>query len=136
MITTSATGVAPGVNADGTASATSSGSTVNQDEFLKLLVTQLQNQDPNAPTDQTQMLSQLAQFSSLSQMQTLNQTLSGQSQFNQLAQSAALIGKTVTGGDASSPISGTVSSVTVQNGKAYLQIGTQSVDASTVTLIQ
>ena len=42
-------------------------------QFLQLLVTQLQNQDPTAPTDQTQMLAQLAQFSSLEQMQNLNQ---------------------------------------------------------------
>lgn len=128
-------------NASGTAASTSGSSgadkgTVNQDQFLKLLVTQLQNQDPNNPTDQTQMLAQLAQFSSLSEMTTLNTTMTNASQFNQVAQSASLIGKTVTAGTAASPVSGTVSYVTVQSGKAYLHIGNQDVDASTVTQIQ
>jgi flagellar basal-body rod modification protein FlgD len=131
---TNASGLAATTNADGTAS--SANSTVNQDQFLQLLVTQLQNQDPNNPTDQTQMLAQLAQFSSLSEMTTLNTTMSNSAQFNQMAQSASLIGKTVTAGTAADPVSGTVSYVTVQAGKAYLNIGGQDIDASTVTQIQ
>ncbi len=131
---TNVSGVAPNVNADGTTTASSSA--VNSSEFLQLLVTQLKNQDPTQPTDDTQMLSQLAQFSSLEQMQNLNQNLSASTQFNQLSQSAALIGKTVTAGTAASPITGAVASVTVQGGKTLLHIGDQDVDASTVTEIQ
>jgi flagellar basal-body rod modification protein FlgD len=125
-------------NASGAVSSSSadSNNTVNQDQFLKLLVTQLQNQDPNNPTDQTQMLAQLAQFSSLSEMTTLNSTMSNSAQFNQMAQSASLIGKTVTAGTTASPVTGTVSYVTVQGGEAYLNIGGQDVDASTVTQVQ
>lgn len=129
-------GIATNVNSDGTVKQSGANATVSQDQFLQLLVTQLQNQDPNNPTDQTQMLAQLAQFSSLSEMQTLNQTMSSSAQFGQLSQSAALIGKTVTAGAADSPISGVVSSVTMQNGKPFLNIGGQAVDASTVTNIQ
>ena len=47
-----------------------SDSLTNKNQFLQLLVTQLQNQDPTAPTDQTETLSQLAQFSSLSRCRT------------------------------------------------------------------
>lgn len=133
---TNAWGTASNVNADGTASSTSPNATVSQDQFLQLLVTQLQNQDPNNPTDQTQMLAQLAQFSSLSEMQSLNQTMTTSAQFGQLSESAGLIGKTVTAGTTDSPISGVVSSVAVQSGKTYLNIGGQDVDASTVTSIQ
>src|SRR5689334_2555718 len=120
-----ASGVAPNVNADGSLKASST--QVNKDEFLSLLVTQLQNQDPLDPTDQKEMLSQLAQFSSLEQMQTLNQTLTASSGFTQIAQSAVLIGKTVTAGSGDSAVSGVVSSVSMQDGKAYLHIGDQDV---------
>lgn len=131
---TNASGTASNVSADG--SVKSRSTTVSKDEFLNLLVTQLKNQDPLNPTDQKEMLAQLAQFSSLEQMQNLNQTLSAGSQFSQIAQSAALIGKTVTAGTADSPVTGAVTSVAVQNGKTYLHIGNKDVDASTVSQIQ
>ncbi len=127
-------------NASGTATNVGSNGTVNQNtgsidktQFLSLLITELKNQDPTAPTDQKETLSQLAQFSSLEQMQNLNQTLTASSQFGQLSQSAALIGKTVHSGAGDSAVSGIVSSVAVQNGKTFLHVGDQDIDASTVT---
>ncbi|MFC4023147.1 flagellar hook assembly protein FlgD [Oceanobacillus longus] len=47
---------------------------LGKDEFLKILMTQLQNQDPTSPMDDTQFISQMAQFSSLEQ--TMNMTKS------------------------------------------------------------
>ena len=47
-------------------------SELGKDEFLKLLVTQLQNQDPLNPQDDTQFISQLAQFSALEQMTNMS----------------------------------------------------------------
>jgi len=58
--------------ASDTGSTTSSSDTLGQDAFLKLLTTQMQNQDPLNPVDNTQMLAQLAQFSQLSVMQGLS----------------------------------------------------------------
>jgi len=46
-------------------------SNLGKDDFLRLLVTQLQHQDPLNPTDDTQFIAQMAQFSSLEQMQNL-----------------------------------------------------------------
>lgn len=49
---------------------------LGEDAFLNLLVTQLKNQDPLQPEDNTQFLAQLAQFSSLEQLQQINSGIS------------------------------------------------------------
>ncbi|HQZ37934.1 MAG TPA: flagellar hook capping FlgD N-terminal domain-containing protein [Vicinamibacterales bacterium] len=48
---------------------------LGQDVFMKLLLTQLQHQDPTAPQADTEFLAQLAQFSTLEQLQTMNEKL-------------------------------------------------------------
>ena len=71
---------------------------LGKDDFLNLLVAQLQYQDPLNPMDSTQFTSQLAQFSSLEQLSNINtqlQSLQTQQQENSNAQSMGYIGKTV-----------------------------------------
>ena len=59
----------PTANQSGTTSSTNDPTQVaNMDTFLQLLVAQMKNQDPESPTDSTQFVSQLAQFSELEQM--------------------------------------------------------------------
>ncbi|MFZ5548146.1 MAG: flagellar hook assembly protein FlgD [Pseudomonadota bacterium] len=68
------------------------------DRFMKLLVAQMQNQDPLNPMDNAQVTTQMAQISTVSGIETLNTTVSGlNSQFLQLQamQSAALVGHDV-----------------------------------------
>jgi flagellar basal-body rod modification protein FlgD len=55
-----------------------SSSTMGKEEFLQLLVTQLQNQDPLNPTENTEFVAQLSQFSSLEQLLNVNTALEGQ----------------------------------------------------------
>src|SRR5213076_3542955 len=50
-------------------------SALGKDEFLKLMMAQLSQQDPTAPSDSNAFVAQLAQFSSLEQMQNVNSTL-------------------------------------------------------------
>ncbi|MBI2421841.1 MAG: flagellar hook capping protein [Candidatus Hydrogenedentes bacterium] len=50
---------------------------LDKDAFLRLLVTQLQNQDPLEPVDNTDMIAQLAQFSALEQQNNLNESFQG-----------------------------------------------------------
>jgi len=72
--------------------------------FLKMLVAQMQNQDPLNPMDSAQVTSQMAQISTVQGVETLNTTLTGlNAQFTQMQtlQGAALVGKDVaTEGDA------------------------------------
>ncbi len=75
-----------------------SNETEASDRFLKLLVTQMQNQDPMNPMDNAQVTSQMAQISTVSGVDKLNSTvqgLSGQFMQMQALQSASLIGKDV-----------------------------------------
>jgi len=61
---------------------------LDKDAFLKILTTELSNQDPDNSKDTTQYIAQLAQFSSLEQMQNLNTTTA-------FSAAANLVGKTV-----------------------------------------
>jgi flagellar basal-body rod modification protein FlgD len=86
-----------------TNNAAASGSTnkesaLGQDAFLKLLITQLKNQNPLSPQDNTAFVAQLAQFSSLQGIQNLNTTMSSVAsgmQSSQALQASALVGRTV-----------------------------------------
>ncbi len=69
---------------------------MGKDEFLKLLITQLQHQDPTNPMQDREFIAQMAQFSSLEQMLNMNQNMSsflGNMTFNS---SFELLGKEVT----------------------------------------
>lgn len=83
------------------AKAVSDGATTAKEaseRFLKLLVTQLQNQDPMNPVDNAQMTSQMAQISTVSGIEKLNTTvekLNGQFVQMQAVQGAGLVGKDV-----------------------------------------
>ena len=83
---------------NGTSSTSSTSDAGSQDRFLKLLVTQLQNQDPLNPMDNAQLTSQIAQINTVSGIATLNTSVQGlSSQFLQMQtlQGAALVGKDV-----------------------------------------
>lgn len=140
-------GVTTTSSASGTTITDASKNSLGQDAFLKLLVAQLSNQDPLQPTDDTQFISQLAQFSSLEQMQnvskgvdTLNSTTqSGQTQSTFL-QGVSLVGKTI---EVPNPaydgktvmdqtIKGKVDSVDFRGSEPILRIGDKSFYMSSV----
>ncbi|MBO9650944.1 MAG: flagellar hook assembly protein FlgD [Variovorax sp.] len=88
-----------GANAASAAASTASvSSSDNEQRFLKLLVAQLNNQDPLNPMENAELTSQLAQMSTVSGIEKLNSTLSGlvsQTGSNQVLQAASLIGYAV-----------------------------------------
>jgi flagellar basal-body rod modification protein FlgD len=107
-VTSAANNVLDTLNANGTAktAANAGGATTAAakdtsatDRFLKLLVTQMQNQDPLNPMDNAQVTSQMAQISTVSGIQDLNTTVNGlNAQFaqSQALQAATLVGHDVT----------------------------------------
>jgi len=101
---TTATSGTSGTGATGTSAATAAKSkgndVVNQAEFMKLLVAQLQNQDPLNPLDSANFSAQLAQFSSLEQLTQINQKLADQAQGGSTVgrfEAVGFIGREVTG---------------------------------------
>jgi len=80
------------------AAASASDATVTSDRFLKLLVAQMQNQDPLNPMDNAQVTSQMAQINTVTGIDKLNTTVQGlSSQFMQMqaVQGASLVGRDV-----------------------------------------
>ena len=76
----------------------SKSSSMGKDDFLQLLVTQLQAQDPLNPMDSTGFTAQLAQFSSLEELQNINKTLGGVSSSQSIltySQAVDFIGKQI-----------------------------------------
>ena len=68
---------------------------LGKDEFLKLLITQLSNQDPTSPMENTEFIAQMAQFSSLEQMTNMNQEFAKMNSMLVSSQAVGTIGKTV-----------------------------------------
>lgn len=87
-----------GLATTGTASATSQKQSLGQDQFLKLLTTQLTHQDPLKPMDNGEFLGQMAQFSTVSGIQDLQASFkefAGSISSNQALQASGLVGRYV-----------------------------------------
>jgi flagellar basal-body rod modification protein FlgD len=100
----------------------------NFNDFLSLLTTQLQNQDPTSPMDTSQFTSQLVQFTGVAEQITANSTLSsilGVDQTQQLTQASGLVGQqvAVTGG-----------TLPLQNGSAQVNYQTTSAEPVQITV--
>lgn len=101
-------------------------SSLGKDDFLKILMTQLQNQDPLNPMQDQDFISQMATFSSLEQMTNLNSSMDNfikTAQQNQFMQASSMIGRTVTYlNDQGNELSAIVKSVLFKDGTTSFQL--------------
>jgi len=106
-------------------------------DYMKLLVTQLQNQNPLEPMDNAEMTSQLALISQLEQLENVNRSFEEVLQATRLNQAAALIGKDVSFHDAATEatLSGPVSGVVLDDETPRLQVGNRLLAVSDLRLI-
>jgi flagellar basal-body rod modification protein FlgD len=118
--------------------ATGGEATLGENDFLQLLTTQLQNQDPLQPMSDTDFIAQMATFSQLSAQTTLNSDFSSYSAANSITTAQSYIGQTVTvsgAAEGAAAATGTVTGITVLNGQPQLTIGGVSYSVSDVTAI-
>ncbi len=99
---------------------------ITQEDFLRILSTQLSFQDPLKPIDNQQFLAQMAQFSSLEQSRLANEKMDTLLSFQSANQSVALIGKTVEVQTSSGNTSGEVTTITFSSGQPVLTVKTSS----------
>ena len=85
--------------------------TMGRDEFLKLLLTQLANQDPTAPVEDKEFIAQMAQFSSLEQMTNMASDFARLARMVQSSEAASVLGRSVEIRDGDNIIQGSVQAV-------------------------
>ena len=94
---------------------------LGKDDFLKMLVTQLQNQDPLKPMDDTAFVAQMAQFSTLEQMKNMNTAVLA-------TQANGMIGDKVTWmNDSNEAIEGVVKGVSIVSGESKLIVDVNAI---------
>lgn len=123
---------------------------LGKDDFLKLMIAQMQNQDPTSPMDNKDLAAQTAQFTSVEQLAKISDQLTGMGQ--SLGNSSNLIGKQVVwNGETKTgnydiktkqaevivqKESGVVDSIVVRNGVHYVKIGSKELEISKIVQVE
>ncbi|MDR0381809.1 MAG: hypothetical protein LBH86_07465 [Oscillospiraceae bacterium] len=104
---------------------------LGKNEFLKLLIAQLQNQDPLSPQDNTEMIAQMAQFSALEAVTNLSSAFLQNQAYSMIGK--GVLGQIVdTNSGIAQQVAGLVSSAGVKDGKPYVMVGEAMVWAEDV----
>ncbi len=110
---------------------------LSSSEFVKIMLSELKNQDPLSPQDSSKMLEQLSSLRNIESQTSLQDSLKDLVSQNQISSAGALIGKSVEGLDASNnKVTGLVTSVRVTDSKATLELDNgKSLEMSRVTAV-
>ena len=105
---------------------------LGRDDFFKLFLAQLKNQDPTKPVDDKEFIAQLAQFTMIDTLKSLDKAMAG----TQLAQASSLIGKHVEGKAVDgTPVSGIVEKLIQDTDGIALVVDGKSVQPGDITLV-
>lgn len=105
-------------------------------DFIKMMVAELENQDPMNPMSNTDMLSQISQIRQITSNDKLTTSIESLTMGQALSTASGLIGKTIVGVNSlGKEITGTVDKVTIENGVPKLYVGSSIVEWSNVTSV-
>jgi flagellar basal-body rod modification protein FlgD len=110
----------------GNSSAALQAAGIGQEDFLKILLTQLSFQDPLKPLDNQEFIAQMAQFTSLEQARQLNDRTDALLSIQSATQSIGLIGRTVEVRTDTGTTVGQVTTITFEGGSPALTVQTSS----------
>lgn len=107
---------------------------LGKDDFLKLLIVQMQNQDPTDPMDNTEFIAQMAEFSTLEQMTNMNSNFDKLSSVLTSNSALGTIGKTVQIDLGDTTTQGVVQAVTYGN-NPQVRVGNMYYDLNKITAV-
>jgi flagellar basal-body rod modification protein FlgD len=117
-----------------TSNAVNPSSTLNEQDFLQLLVAQLENQDPMNPTDSDTFIQEQAQFSTVEGITNMESSLTSMTTQQQMSNAEGLIGMDVQyTSSAGSTQEGVVSAASDSSGAVTVQVGGVDVAPSSIT---
>ena len=113
----------PVSSASGGSTISSSKMALKTEDFIKMMITQLQSQDPMEPMKNQELLAQMSQIGQLQTNEQLQSTLAKFGFQNQLASAGGLIGKTVSGmNDQDDVVEGIVTGIRVEKDQVHLEL--------------
>ncbi len=95
---------------------------LDREAFLKLLITQLRHQDPLKPMEDKEFIAQMAQFSSLEQMQLMNKNLESVLESQKITDAASLIGRNIETTEDGQKIKGKVIEVVQEDSEIFVKV--------------
>ena len=129
----------PAASTEATSSATTTSTSetknaMNADMFMKLLVTQLTNQDPSSPMDSTQMIAQTTQLAMMEKLTELSKTGTENFSLQMRTAAASMLGQQVSyEGDDGQTVTGTATAVSFASGVPVVTIGTKNVPLDVIS---
>jgi len=106
-------------------------------DFIRMMVAELENQDPMNPMSNTDMLQQISQMRSITSSDRLTTSIEALALGQALTTASSMIGKTVSGVNTlGEDVEGKVDRVTIENGEARLFIGSSIVNVGSVKAIE
>jgi len=132
----SATNAIANSSSTGSTTAGSGFSNLTTGDFMKMLIAELQNQDPTQPMSNQDLLTQLSTMSQLQSTQDLDKALQTNTNNQQLSIASSFIGRAVQGKDSNNnPVSGVAQEAVLQNGTAEVAVGNSLLPVANITAV-